>query len=83
VHDLGDEMDELTVVAESAVHPERKLLQSRDGTGYLQLDRDAQPLPLSRSDFRRLRAMSHYRTQRPVQARALSFAAREEFDLAD
>ncbi|HEU5424577.1 MAG TPA: hypothetical protein VFU72_13610 [Nitrolancea sp.] len=74
-------MNELTVVAESAVHPGRKLLQARDGAGYLQLDHHATPLPLSSADFKRLRAMSHYRTQ--PRSRRLSFAPHEEYDLAD
>ncbi|HET7036294.1 MAG TPA: hypothetical protein VFI42_11495 [Thermomicrobiaceae bacterium] len=74
-------MNELTIVAESAVHPGRKLLQARDGAGYLQLGHDATPLPLSSADFKRLRGMSHYRRQRP--ARGMSFAPREEYDLAD
>lgn len=74
-------MNELTVVAESAVHPGRKLLQGRDGACYLQLGRDATPLPLSSADFTRLRAMSHYRTRPRVST--MSFAPREEYDLAD
>lgn len=75
-------MSDLVVVAESAVHPGRRLLRGHDGQGYLQLTPQASPFPLSAADFRRLCAMRHYRARRP----ALAFAAhapREEYDLAD
>ena len=72
-------MSDLIVVAESAVHPGRRLLRGYDGRGYLQLTPDARPLPMSDADFSRLCSMRHYR-ERP---QAISFAAREEYDLAD
>lgn len=53
---------EYRVIAESAVHRDRRLLVDRIGQGYLQLDRVSDPLPLSDRDFARLRSMEHYQS---------------------
>ncbi len=50
------------VVAESIVHPDRRLLIGREGTGYIQLDGSSPPIAVSDRDFARLRMMAHYRS---------------------
>lgn len=54
-------MEEYRIVAESVVHPGRRLLVNHLGEGFLQLGINAMPLPVSREDFDRLRRMEHYR----------------------
>lgn len=50
------------VIAESDVHPGRKLLRGIDGDGYIQLEYDTEPIAVAEHDFDRLRAMHHYRS---------------------
>ena len=49
------------IIAESNVHPGRRLLVGRDGDGYIQLETDAAPIAVPEHDFVRLLAMRHYR----------------------
>lgn len=49
------------IIAESVVHPGRRLLVGRDGDGYIQLDMGAEPIAVPEHDFVRLLAMRHYR----------------------
>ena len=49
------------IVAESVVHPGRRLLVGRDGDGYIQLSMDDTPIAVPEYDFVRLLAMRHYR----------------------
>lgn len=53
------------IIAESDVHPGRRLLRGNDGDGYIQLDSDAEPIAVPEHDFARLRAMQHYRSVAP------------------
>jgi hypothetical protein len=50
------------IIAESDVHPGRRLLRGLDGDCYIQLEPDTKPIALSQRDFDRLRAMHHYHT---------------------
>jgi hypothetical protein len=50
------------IIAESDVHPGRRLLRGRDGDGYIQLASDTEPIAVPEHDFDRLRAMRHYRS---------------------
>jgi len=54
------EMEHYRVIAESAIHPGRRLLMNRRGEGFLQLESDSTPQPVPPADFARLRRMSHY-----------------------
>lgn len=49
-------------IAESEVHPGRRLLVGHNGDGYIQLEADTEPIAVSKSDFLRLRTMRHYRS---------------------
>jgi hypothetical protein len=49
------------IIAESDVHPGRRLLRGIDGDGYIQLEIDSEPIAVPQHDFDRLRAMHHYR----------------------
>lgn len=60
------EMEHYRVIAESAIHPGRRLLMNRRGEGFLQLESDSTPQPVPPADFARLRRMSHYQ---PIQTR--------------
>jgi hypothetical protein len=53
------------IIAESDVHPGRRLLRGRDGDGYIQLDSNTEPIAVPEQDFARLRAMQHYRSVTP------------------
>jgi len=53
-------MEHYRVIAESAIHPGRRLLINRRGEGFLQLESDSTPQPVPPADFARLRRMSHY-----------------------
>jgi hypothetical protein len=50
------------IIAESDVHPGRRLLRGIDGDGYIQLTSDTEPIAVPEQDFDRLRAMHHYRS---------------------
>lgn len=58
-------MEHYRVIAESVIHPGRRLLMNRRGEGFLQLESDSTPQPVPPADFARLRRMSHYQ---PIQA---------------
>lgn len=50
------------IIAESDVHPGRRLLRGIDGDCYIQLEFDSEPIAVPKHDFDRLRAMHHYRS---------------------
>jgi len=50
------------IIAESDVHPGRRLLRGNNGDGYIQLTFDTEPIAVPERDFDRLRAMHHYRS---------------------
>src|SRR6185437_4633309 len=50
------------IIAESDVHPGRRLLRGTNGDGYIQLEFDTEPIAVPERDFDRLRAMHHYRS---------------------
>lgn len=58
----GDVAMYYQIIAESDVHPGRRLLRGIDGGGYIQLDFDTEPIAVPTHDFDRLRAMGHYRS---------------------
>ncbi|MDI3338958.1 MAG: hypothetical protein QJR03_00330 [Sphaerobacter sp.] len=71
-------MEQYRVIAESVIRPGRKLLMNQRGDGFLQLESEARPMPLSAADFDRLRRMGHYRparSRRRVRARGDAVSA--------
>ena len=57
----GVETMDYQIIAESNIHPGRRLLVGCNGDGYIQLAIGAEPIAMEEHDFVRLLVMRHYR----------------------
>jgi hypothetical protein len=74
---------EFQIIAESVIHPGRRLLVGSDGDGYIQLELGTAPIAVPEHDFVRLLAMRHYRFVQSDLDLALLEASQERIQVAD